>query len=158
MIKKKWLTLEEFSEDWAVSQILPGPNIINLSVILGDRYFGFKGCLVGIAGILTLPLLLVLSFGILYTGISEDPRIQGALHGLGAVAAGLIGSSALRLLIVLKTQILGLRVCWILMLLTFFAIGIFKLPLFWVICTVGLGSCFWSYQRLSFSHNQEANK
>ncbi|MEN9467780.1 MAG: hypothetical protein RL081_1781, partial [Pseudomonadota bacterium] len=43
--KKKWLTLEEFLEDWAVAQILPGPNVVNLSLMIGDRYFGMRGAL-----------------------------------------------------------------------------------------------------------------
>ena len=41
--KKQWLTTEEFVEDWAVSQIMPGPNVVNLALIIGDRYFGWRG-------------------------------------------------------------------------------------------------------------------
>jgi chromate transporter len=36
--KKRWLTLQEFVEDWAVAQILPGPNVVNLSLMIGDRH------------------------------------------------------------------------------------------------------------------------
>ena len=43
--KKQWLTREEFVEDWAVAQILPGPNVVNLSLMIGDRYFGLRGAL-----------------------------------------------------------------------------------------------------------------
>ena len=43
--KRHWLTLEEFVEDWAVAQIMPGANVVNLSLIVGDRYFGWKGAL-----------------------------------------------------------------------------------------------------------------
>ena len=48
--KKKWLTPEEFLEDWAVAQVLPGPNVINLSVMIGDRYFGVRGAAAALAG------------------------------------------------------------------------------------------------------------
>ena len=34
---KRWLTREEFVEDWAVAQVMPGPNVVNLSLMLGDR-------------------------------------------------------------------------------------------------------------------------
>ena len=43
--KKQWLTPEEFVQDWAVAQILPGPNVVNLSLMIGDRYFGVRGAL-----------------------------------------------------------------------------------------------------------------
>jgi len=58
--RKKWLTPEEFIEDWAVAQIMPGPNVVNLSLMIGDRYFGLRGALTALAGMLCVPLLVVL--------------------------------------------------------------------------------------------------
>ena len=55
--KKRWLTREEFIEDWAVAQIMPGPNVVNLSLMIGARYFGLKGALTALAGMLLMPLL-----------------------------------------------------------------------------------------------------
>jgi chromate transporter len=43
--RKRWLTQEEFIEDWAVAQIMPGPNVVNLSLMVGGRYFGLPGAL-----------------------------------------------------------------------------------------------------------------
>jgi Chromate transporter len=51
--QKGWLTNEEFVEDWAVAQVLPGPNVVNLALMIGDRYFGLRGGLAALAGILT---------------------------------------------------------------------------------------------------------
>ena len=53
--KRRWLTQQQFVEDWAVSQILPGGNVINLCIILGNRYFGWRGAVVALAGILVVP-------------------------------------------------------------------------------------------------------
>ncbi len=75
--RKKWLTRDEFVEDWAVAQILPGTNVVNLSLMLGDRYFGLRGAL---AGMLVFPLLLAL----LFAGIANATAAQGALRGMGA--------------------------------------------------------------------------
>src|SRR3954464_6519417 len=55
--KKRWMKLDEFVEDWAVAQIMPGPNVINLSLMIGGRYFGLPGALAALAGMITLPLL-----------------------------------------------------------------------------------------------------
>ena len=57
--KKRWMTREQFVEDWAVAQIMPGPNVVNLSLMIGGRYFGLAGALAGLAGMLTAPLLVV---------------------------------------------------------------------------------------------------
>ena len=43
--KKRWMTREQFVEDWAVAQIMPGPNVVNLSLMIGGRYFGWRGAL-----------------------------------------------------------------------------------------------------------------
>ena len=93
--KKQWLTTEEFVEDWAVSQIMPGPNVVNLALIIGDRCFGWRGALVALAGMLTFPLFLVMALTIGLAGIGHLPAVQGALRGMGAVSAGLICGTGL---------------------------------------------------------------
>ena len=88
--KKKWLTLEEFVEDWSVAQILPGPNVINLALMIGGRHFGWRGALSALAGLLLVPTVLVLIIASLIAGVADSPAMQGALRGMGAVSAGLI--------------------------------------------------------------------
>src|SRR6188768_3400933 len=62
--KKRWMTREEFVEEWAVAQIMPGPNVVNLSLMLGSRYFGLTGAMAALAGMLTVPLLVVLALAL----------------------------------------------------------------------------------------------
>ena len=50
--RKRWMTNEEFVEEWAVAQIMPGPNVINLGIMIGGRYFGLRGALAALAGML----------------------------------------------------------------------------------------------------------
>ena len=59
--KKRWYTQEEFLEDWAVAQVLPGPNVVNLAIIFGSRYFGWPGAIAGIAGMLIFPMLVLVA-------------------------------------------------------------------------------------------------
>src|SRR5687768_8746013 len=106
--KKRWLTREEFIEEWAVAQIMPGPNVINLSIALGARYFGLRGALVALAGMITLPLLVVLALALVYANFAGDPHVRGALRGMGAVAAGLIMGTGLKLLPSLQKNVLGI--------------------------------------------------
>jgi chromate transporter len=147
--KKQWLTQEEFLEDWAVAQILPGPNVVNLSLMIGDRYFGFRGALAALAGMLTFPLVIVLVLAALFGGVADTSAAQGALRGMGAVVAGLIAATGIKLVGALRQNVMGLTVCWGLAVLSFVAIGLLRLPLVWVLLGVGGVACLWTYHRLA---------
>ena len=146
--KKRWMTREEFIEDWAVAQIMPGPNVVNLSLMIGSRYFGLKGALAALAGMLTVPLVIVLLLALLHGQFSGHPGVAGALRGMGAVAAGLIVATGLRLAGALQTNVLGPRLCGVLGALCFVAVAWLRLPL--VVVLLGLGglACMLAYQRL----------
>ncbi len=146
--KKQWLTREEFVEDWAVAQVLPGPNVVNLSLMIGDRYFGVRGGMAALAGMLTFPLLIVLILAVLFAGVSDMPQVQGALRGMGAVAAGMIAATGLKLLVALKKNVLGMQWCWAIAAVTFVAIALLRVPLIWVLAVVGGGAGLWAYHRL----------
>lgn len=146
--KKGWFTKEEFVEEWAVAQIMPGPNVINLSITLGARYFGWRGALAALAGMLTCPLLVVLSLALLYAHYGNSPQVAGALRGMGAVAAGLITATGLKLMPALRRNVLGLGLCTTLGLLAFLAIAWLKLPLLWVIAALGGLGFVLAYRRL----------
>jgi chromate transporter len=139
--KKQWLTREEFVEDWAVAQIMPGPNVVNLSLMLGDRYYGFSGALLAMAGMLFFPLVIVLAMAVVYNEISTLPQIQGSLRGMGAVTAGLITATGFKLLPALRLNPLGQKLCWVFVVLTFVAIGLLRVPLVWVLLSLGGFSC-----------------
>ena len=146
--KKHWLTHDEFIEDWAVAQILPGPNVVNLSLMIGDRYFGLRGALVALAGMLVFPILVVLAIAVLFAGISGLPAAQGALKGMGAVSAGLIAAVGLKLISALKTNVMGAGVCIALAALTFVAISFLRIPLIWVLLCLGVLATAWAYRQL----------
>lgn len=146
--KKQWLTREEFVEDWAVAQILPGPNVVNLSLMIGDRHFGFSGALLALAGMLLFPLLIVLAMVVAFSGISDLPQMQGALRGMGAVAAGLITATGLKLIAAIKNNPMGMGVCWLFAAITFAAIAVLRLPLAWVLLCVGGVACVHAYRTL----------
>jgi len=105
--KRGWLTPEGFLEDWAVAQVMPGPNVCNLALMFGDRHFGWPGALTALAGLLALPLLLLLSLGSLIGQLPDQAAVTGGLRGMGGVAAGLIAGSALKLLLGLRQHALG---------------------------------------------------
>lgn len=145
---KRWLTREEFIEDWAVAQIMPGPNVINLSLMIGARYFGLKGAMTALAGMLFIPLLLVLVLAVLYGQFSTNPQVAGALRGMGAVAAGLIAATALKLVAGLSGNVLGKLLCAALGGLCFVAIALLRWPLVYVLVGLGSLACGVAFTRL----------
>ncbi len=76
--KKRWMTREQFVEDWAVAQIMPGPNVVNLSMMIGGRYFGLPGALAALAGMLAAPLVIVLLLAVLYGSVADSAVAQNA--------------------------------------------------------------------------------
>jgi chromate transporter len=146
--KKRWMTREQFVEDWAVAQIMPGPNVVNLSLMIGGRYFGLPGALAALAGMLAAPLVIVLLLAALYGSVAETAAAQGALRGMGAVAAGLITATGIKLITALDKNAMGLAVCSGLAVLTFVAIALLRWPLAWVLLGIGGGACLWAYRVL----------
>ncbi len=88
--ERKWMTAEEFNEAFAFSQLLPGPNIVNFSVIFGSRLRGPAGAAVALIGLMGPPLVIVIILAALYARYGDVGWMQRMLAGLAAAAAGLI--------------------------------------------------------------------
>ena len=146
--RKRWMTRDEFVEEWAVAQIMPGPNVVNLSLMIGGRYFGLRGAMAALAGILLAPLLVVITLALLYSHFAGNPQLANALRGMGAVASGLITATGLKLLAALRTHPLGMAACVGFGIATFLAIAVLRLPLAWVLAGLGGLSCWLTWHRL----------
>lgn len=147
--KKRWMTREQFIEDWAVAQIMPGPNVVNLSMMIGGRYFGLPGAMAALAGMLTVPMVIVLLLAALYGSVADHAMAQNALRGMGAVAAGLVTATGIKLIGALDRNAMGMGLCIALAVLTFIAIALLRWPLLWVLLGIGGCACLWAYRVLS---------
>lgn len=88
--QRQWLSAEQFNEAYALCAFLPGPNIINFSVVFGSRVRGALGGLTALAGLMLPPLILVLGIGALYSYYGDLPVLRRMLTGVAAAAAGLM--------------------------------------------------------------------
>jgi chromate transporter len=146
--KKRWMTREEFVEEWAVAQIMPGPNVVNLSLMIGSRYFGLSGAAAALAGMLVFPLVVVLLLALVYAQFAGNPQVAGALRGMGAVAAGLITATGLKLVAALKKNPLGLPLCIAFAAATFVGIALLRVPLVYVLLGLGGLACAITWRKL----------
>ena len=95
--ERGWMSAEEFNAQLGLCQFLPGPNVINLAVVIGKRYQGLSGAVVAPVGLLAGPFAIVLLLAMLYDAYGSLPLVQGMLRGIAAVGCGLLFAMAWRM-------------------------------------------------------------
>jgi chromate transporter len=144
--ERRWLTRDEFVELLAFGQMLPGPNVCNVAIMAGDRWFGWRGAVVALAGMLAAPAVVVLALAMVYGQFADDPVVRRALHGMGAVAGGMIVATAVKLV---STQ----RRRWRWMgfgVLAFAGVALLRWPLWQVVAAIGpvaVAAAWWVNRR-----------
>lgn len=123
----KWMTAEQFNETFALCHFLPGPNIVNLSVVFGSRFRGIPGAIAAFLGLVLPPVLIVLCLGVLYSRYGEIDALRRTLAGIVCATAGLFFATVIKMLqpIVKQRSIVALAM----VAAVFAAIGILRLPL-----------------------------
>jgi chromate transporter len=135
--RRQWLSAEEFMQDWAVAQVMPGSNVVNLSMMIGQRFLGARGAMAAVAGMFLLPMLLMLAAGSAYAYWADNAIVSGALHGVAAVAAGMVLGAGCKLAHTLPTHPLPLWLCVGLAALGFVLMAWLQWPLLAVLLSVG---------------------
>jgi chromate transporter len=123
----RWMTADEFNETFALCHFLPGPNIVNLSVVFGARFRGLAGGIAAFAGLVGPPVVVVTILGVLYAHFGQVEALRRTLAGVSCAAVGLLISVVFRMMMpLLKRRDL---VALVVMLAVFIAIGLLRLPL-----------------------------
>jgi chromate transporter len=149
--RKRWLNREQFIEILSLAQVLPGPNVCNVALIIGDRFFGWRGAFAALGGMMAIPMVIVLAVAALYAQFAAEPVVAGAFRGMSAVAAGLILGTALKLASALGSNPMGVRVCFLAGATVFAAVALLRLPLVLVLLVVGSLTCAFAWSRLRAS-------
>ena len=95
--ERRWITAADFTETVGLCQFLPGPNIGNTSVVLGKRWFGWRGSIVGFLGLVAVPFAWVLALAAFYSDYATIPLVRSIVIGVGAAGAGLFIGTAVKL-------------------------------------------------------------
>ncbi len=130
--RRRWLTESEFTEVLSLAQFLPGPNIVNVSVIVGRRFQGAAGAVAATLGLMLMPLVVVLLLAALFARYAEIEAVRNACYGVTAAASGLMLSVGFKMARSIR------RVPWQLGVaaLVFGAIAVARLPLLWVLAVL----------------------
>ena len=123
----RWMTADEFNETFALCHFLPGPNVVNLSVVFGSRFRGIPGGLAAFAGLLGPPVVIVTVLAALYARYGEIDALRRILAGVSCAAVGLLISALFRMMMPLikRRDLIGL----VILAAVFVAIGLLRLPL-----------------------------
>lgn len=123
----RWMTADEFNETFALCHFLPGPNIVNLSVVFGSRFRGIPGGIAAFAGLVGPPVVIVTVLAALYARYGEIDALGRILAGVSCAAVGLLLAVVLRMMMPLirKRDLVGLLI----LAAVFVAIGLLRLPL-----------------------------
>lgn len=126
--QQRWLTEREFVDLLTLGQLLPGPNVLNLTVMVGYRFSGWTGAAAAVAGYLGWPCLVVIGMGVLYQQYGGLLLVQRALAGMSIVAAGLLLATVIKLSLVLPRHWRP----WLFAVMAFVGVGVLRWPLLWV--------------------------
>jgi chromate transporter len=130
--EKRWVTDKEFAAILGIGQILPGPNTMNASVMIGDRFQGVAGVLVCLLGQMAMPLVIITGLALVYERFASVPEVRAALVGAAAGAAGLVLGTALKMIQKIRPSALAILMAIIVLV----AIGVLEWPLVPVVFVV----------------------
>ena len=125
--QRRWLTADEFNETYALCHFLPGPNIVNFSMVFGARLRGIVGGIAAFAGLLVPPMLIMTLVAALYAHFGEIDMLRRILGGISCAAVGLLIANVLRMAmpLVARRDVAGATM----LVVVFIAIGLVRLPL-----------------------------
>jgi len=129
--RKQWMTAEEFNEAFSLAQFLPGPNVVNFSVVFGTRFGGAAGAAVALAGLMGPPVLIVTAIAIFYSYYGDLAALGRILAGISAAAVGLLIATVAKMAWPLFRT--GSIIAPVLAAIGFVAIALLHVPLPWVI-------------------------
>ncbi|QIG93709.2 chromate transporter [Bradyrhizobium sp. 6(2017)] len=123
----RWMTAEEFNETFALCHFLPGPNIVNLSVVFGARFRGVAGGLAAFAGLVGPPMVIATILAALYARYGDIDVLRRTLAGVACAAVGLLFAVVIKMMMPLlqRRDVTGL----VILAAVFVAIGLIRWPL-----------------------------
>jgi chromate transporter len=139
-----WMSGTDFLSGLALAQILPGANVTNLAVYVGQQLRGPAGAVCALVGLLTGPFFAVIGLVVTYDRIVGIPWIQDAMSGAAAAAIGLLLTMALKSAYQASRHLAPFLV----VLITFVAVGILQWPLVPVVLCLAPVSVFLAWIRV----------
>jgi chromate transporter len=137
--KRRWLSPSEFTEVLGLSQLLPGPNVVNIAIYVGARFSGATGASAAFLGLMVMPIVIVLCLGVAYTRYADLPAVADAFRGIASAAAGLVVAMAIKIAWPVLRSVRAVTIAA----LVFVAMTVLKVPLVWTLAVMAPVSVTW---------------
>jgi len=141
--RRRWIENDEFLSALTLCRLMPGPNQVNMAIYVGARFRGVAGALAALAGLVLVPLAILIGLGIAYFHYREVPAVDAVLRGAVAVAAGMTLSMGVKVAIPFAHQPGAV----LLAVAAFAAVALLHWPLAWVVIGLGPVGMLWAWPR-----------
>ena len=88
--KRNWITQEELTDFYALSQTIPGILAANISTFVGYKLKGKTGAIAAMLGIITVPFFCIVLLASVLGKLMGNPYINGFMWGIGIAVIALI--------------------------------------------------------------------
>lgn len=143
--KRKLMGEADFMGALTLAQVLPGINMANLSVYVGQRLRGVEGAVVAMIGLTLVPFFAIITIGSIYAQLKTQPALHHFLDGLAATAVGLLMAMTLKAIKVTRMDLVQIGIAGVVVLL----VGVLRLPMVPIILAVAPISIALAWIRLS---------
>jgi len=141
--RRGWLDDGEFLSAMTLGQILPGSNVVNLSVYVGYRLRGAPGSVVAVLALLAPPMILIVLFTSAFSAWIQGAAVHRFLQGVAAAAVGMTASVGLR---AARSVVSAPRWPLALIVAVFVAVGVLRWPLVPVALAAGAAGLLFSWR------------
>lgn len=94
--RRGWLSREEFLNQLALSQSMPGVLAVNMATGLGYRLRGLRGAFSAIAGNIVMPVLFIITLAMLFRHFRDNPFVERFFMGVRPAVVALIAAPVFR--------------------------------------------------------------
>lgn len=95
--RRRWLSSQEFLQDFTLAQLLPGATFSNLAITLGHRLAGVAGAFGGLAAVIMPGGAILVVLAAIYIARGLTPDVATSMRGMSAAVVGLVAVTTLRM-------------------------------------------------------------
>jgi chromate transporter len=123
--RHRWLREQDFLAGFAIAQVLPGANPVNLALYIGLRARGAIGATIAVVGMVVPAFCIILAMGIGYRELTGFSATHMVLAGLAAAGVAATLATGLKMAVRLERHV----ITYVIMGAVFLLVGILRWPM-----------------------------
>ncbi len=137
--KRNWISNEEFVDLLAIAQSAPGVLAVNISIFVGFKLKGIKGCIVTTLGAVLPSFLIILLIAIFFQSFKDNVYVEKVFKGIRPAVVALIAAPTFAMA---KSAKINRYTIWI-PIISAVLIWLFDVSPIWIIIAAGTLGFLW---------------